>query len=140
MIWRLRVGELDGVDVQAAAEIDSGGIEGEASHVSPKIELVSGSAATETAEEITADVNREAPWIGRDVAATADRAGATPLRPALAEGLVTQKFQHAADGDAAADGQVVDLAHDLRSLASPVPPELVRRPRRAAFCSARYAR
>ena len=51
-------------------------------------------------------------------------------------GLVAKKLQHAADRDPAADGRVVELAHDFRLLALPW---LVGRPP-PAFCSARWAR
>ncbi len=119
------------------AELQRGGIEGEAVEVSPEIELVTGSATTEALKEIAADVNREAPWVGGGSAVAAERAGTAPLRAALDQRLIGEKLQHAADGDSAADGWVVELAHEGRLL---VLLWLVRRPLPAAFCSARWAR
>jgi hypothetical protein len=52
----------------------------------------------------------------------------------LDDRLITEKLQHAADGDSAADGRVVEWAHDLRWL---VREWLVRGLFSAAFCSAR---
>ncbi len=119
------------------AELQRGGIEGEAVEVSPEIELVTGSATTEALKEIAADVNREAPWVGGGSAVAAERAGTAPLRAASGQRLIAEKFQHAVDGDSAADGWVVEWAHDLRWL---VREWLVRGLFSAAFCSARWAR
>ena len=104
--------------------------------MNPEIELVAGTPAAEALKEIAADVNGEATFLCHTNAIGADRAGTTPLRTALDDGLVAEKFQHLADGDPLSDCRIVELAHDLRPL---VPPLLVvlRRTLRAARCSAR---
>ena len=93
----------------------------------------------EALKEMTVDMNREAAFLCRAAAVRADRAGTAPLGAALGCGLVTEKFQHAADGDPISDGRVVELSHGLRRSVLPflVGPDW---PLPAAFCSARWAR
>lgn len=135
----LRIFECDGLDTETMAEVEGGGVEGAAADVNPEIELVARPPTTKAPKEIAADVYREATFLCGAGAAGAERAGATPLRAALDDRPVAEKFQHAADGDPLADGRIVEFAHDLRP---PVPPFLVvlRRALRAACCSARFAR
>jgi len=59
-VWRLRICKWDGLDAEAAAEIEGGGMEGEAAEVNPEIELVPRPLTAEALEEIAGDVNREA--------------------------------------------------------------------------------
>ena len=39
-VWRLRIGECDGGDIEMATEIKSGVIEGEAAKMHPEVKLV----------------------------------------------------------------------------------------------------
>ena len=107
--------------------------------MNPEIELVARPLTTEAVEEIAADVDREATFLCRANADRTERAGTTPLRTELGDRLVSEKFQHAADGDSASDRRIVETAHGLRAL---VPPFLVvpRWVLRAVCCSARWAR
>ena len=59
-IWRLRIFQREGLEAEALAEIEGGGIEGEAAEVGPEVKLAAGSLTTEALEEIAADVDREA--------------------------------------------------------------------------------
>ena len=115
----MRVFRCDGVDVELSAEIESCRSEREAADVNPKIELVARPPTAEALKEIAADVHREAPFLFGASTGGADRAGTTPLWTALADGLVAEQFQHATDGDPVSDCPIVELAHDLRSLAPP---------------------
>ena len=63
-VWRLRICRFEGLDAEAVAEIESGGMEGEAADVNPEIELVSRFPTTEALEEIAANLNREATIVG----------------------------------------------------------------------------
>ena len=58
-VWRLRVSEWDGIDVETVAESECGGIEREAAEVRPEVELVSRSLTSEALKEMPPDVNRE---------------------------------------------------------------------------------
>ena len=58
-VWRLWIAEWDGLDVEVAAELERGGIEGETAEVGPEIELVTRPLTSEALKEIAADVNRE---------------------------------------------------------------------------------
>lgn len=136
-VWRLWIAEWDGLDVEVAAELERGGIEGETAEVGPEIELVTRPLTSEALKEIAADVNRETQLFCSVDVVGAERARAAPLRATLDGRLVVEKFQHTADRDPAADSRVVELAHDLRLLILPL---LVRRSLLAAFCSARWAR
>ena len=60
----MRICKLDGFDVEVSAEVEGGGIEGEAPDVSPKIKLITGSAASEASKEMAVGVHREATLVG----------------------------------------------------------------------------
>ena len=118
----MRVFECDGLDAEALAEVEGGGTDREAADVNPQIELVARPPTTEAVEEIAVNVNGEAPIVCRANAVGAEWTGTAPLRTTPNDGLVSEKIQHAADGDPAADGRIVEVAHYLRPL---VPPFLV---------------
>ena len=59
-VWRLRIGEREGLDAELAAEVDSGGVEWLAAGCRPEVELIARLVASETAEQMPRNMNREA--------------------------------------------------------------------------------
>jgi len=108
----LRVSECDGLDTEPLAEIERGSAQREMLDGRPEIEVVTTAPTGEAVEQMTLDVDAEAPRRSRMSGMRGEETAATPLVAASVCGLVSQQVQHLAHADLLADDQIIERRHE----------------------------
>ena len=93
-------------------EISGGGVNAQIVDGGPQVELCSRRVATEAAEAMAAEMDREDPALRLVV--TVDWAGAAQARTVAGCGHEAQQVQYLLDGDLAADLPQINFRHELR--------------------------
>ena len=99
------------------------------SRVAPQFKLIAGAQAAVAVVAIGVEVGHEAPRIRTAVQRTAT----THAIPAAAHRLKVKQFQHVPNGDAGAEGSVVNSGHGSRSVVGVLPRRLLAAEEGTAF-------